>query len=408
MAEIVEKAIKEVISEFITSIKKEGPEVTKPFILRLIEARLAPIMNKYEAIASTGKRNIEANGGSLEEMLEAFKKEYNEATDLAIEAIEKTEDFRGLRYQKCYEALKKSHEQKDINSWGDLLTEIYQDDDALNEIFVRLVEEQENIKITSAKQLQEVTGITELWSYWKGEEQIEYPDTKEGKKQAQKQAKEEIEETFILAMEFRYSNLLEGMLKTGAKYKDLLSIEPGSFHLSKEKQEYIIKKTLYLYYNLIEPSFFRPDLKTIAEEIEAPYSVLMDCLITEKVKTSEKIEKYVKEKLKKNKEDIEHTLKQKVEEYIDRQPATWKKEHHMTTSKNWSQERADLQRSQYVDAYVTWFNTVVWDELKLLSNPGDHERRVVEIHKPTILKEFKELYEEAIKFYTPVANLERE
>ena len=276
MAEIVEKAIKEVISEFIRTIKPAPRQGVKTFIFRLIEARLAPIMNKYETIASTGKKNIEANGGSLEELLEAFKKEYNEATDLAIEAIEKTEDFRELRYQKCYEALKKSHEQKDINSWGDLLTEIYQDDEALNEIFVRLVEEQENIKITSAKQLQEVTGITEVWSYWKGEEQIEYPDTKEGKKQAKAQAKKEIEETFVLAMMYRYGNLLEGMLKTGAKYKDLLSIEPGSFYLPNEKQAEVIKKTFTLYYNLIEPSHFRPDLKTIAEEIEAPYSVLLE------------------------------------------------------------------------------------------------------------------------------------
>ena len=404
MAEIVEKAIKEVLKEFIDR-KPEGPEITKPFIYRLIEARLAPIINKYETIASTGKKNIEAGGENLQEMLDTFKKEYDAGVNLAIEAIEQTEDFRELRYQKCYEALKKSHEQEDINNWGDLLTEIYQDDEALNEIFVRLVEEQENIKITSAKQLQEVTGITEVWSSWKGEEQVEYPDTKEGKKQAKAQAKKEIEETFVLAMMYRYGNLLEGMLKTGAKYKDLLSIEPGSFYLPNEKQGYIIKRTLSLYYNLIEPSHFRPDLKTIAEEIEAPYSVLMDCLILGKTDATEKRAKKIDDR----QEEIHSKLKKQVRAYIDRQPVEWKKDHAMVVRKNWDQEKVDLQMSQYVASYIGWFNIVVWNELNILNNnPDEYKSRVIEIHKPTILKEFKELYDEAIQFYSPVSNLEIE
>ena len=399
MADIADKALQETIAELIATQTEEGSVIIRPFAQRLINARLGPIINKYMAIARTGEKNIKATGGGLEEMSEAFRKEYDGARDAVYNIIEQTEDFRDLRYQKSYEALKNAN-RENIKSWPELFTEVYTEDYELNEIFVRLVEEQEEIEITSAKQLQKVTGITEIWSYWKGEESIEFPDTKEGKKQAQAQAKKEIEDCFTLAMEFRYRNLLEGMLKTGAKYKDLLYIEPVKFHLPAEKQAEVIKKTFALYYNLIEPPWFRPDLKTIAEGIGAPYSVLMDCLITERITASDNAEKKVVDK----KEDIERTLKQKVEAYIDRQPAAWKKEHLMTASKSWSQERADLQRSQYLDSYVTWFNTVVWDELKLLSNPGDHERKVVEIHKHTILKEFKDVYEEAINFYSPVAN----
>jgi len=80
----------------------------------------------------------------------------------------------------------------------------------------------------------------------------------------------------------------------------------------------------------------------------------------------------------------------------------------MVVRKNWDQERVDLQITQYINMFVVYFNTVIWDELKLLRNPGDFEKSVVEIHKPTILKEFKELYDEAIQFYSPVANLEIE
>ncbi len=396
MAEIAEIALQGTIAELITTKTEDGSVVISPFAKRLMDTRLAPIIHKYNDLIK-----LRGESGIPKDLEEAFIEEYTEARDRAVDVIIQTEDFRNLRYQKSYEALKRA-DKEGIERWGDLLTEIHQDDDSLNEIFVRLVEEQENIKITSAKQLQEVTGITEIWSYWKGGESIEYPDTKEGRKQAKAEAKKEMEETFGQAMEFRYRNLLEAMLKTGAMYKDLLSIEPSQFHLPAEKQSEVIRMTLALYFNLIEAPFFRPDLKTIAEEIEAPYSVLMDCLITERITASDNAEKNVVDK----KEDIERTLKQKVEAYIDRQPAAWKKEHLMTASKSWSQERADLQRSQYLDSYVTWFNTVVWDELKLLSNPGDHEKKVVEIHKPTILKEFKDVYEAAINFYSPVANNE--
>ena len=269
MADIATKAIQDTIAELTGTKTEEGSLTIRPFARRLLDARIALVTQKYEALVGLG-----AGRGLPKELEEGFIKEYNEAKDSAISAIEGSEEFRNLRYQKSYEALKNA--SKGEISWSELFTEIYTDDYELNEIFVRLVEEQDGIEITSAKQLQKVTGITEIRSYWKGEESIEYPDTKEGKKQAQAQAKKETEECFTLAMEFRYRNLLECMLKTGAKYKDLLSIEPGKFYLPKEKQEEIIKMTLTLYYNLMEPSFFRPDLKTIAEEIEAPYGVLLE------------------------------------------------------------------------------------------------------------------------------------
>ena len=62
-------------------------------------------------------------------------------------------------------------------TYEDLFTEIYQDETYLNEIFVRLVEETEGVAITSAKQLQELTGITEIYGYWDEEKGDYEPHT---------------------------------------------------------------------------------------------------------------------------------------------------------------------------------------------------------------------------------------
>ncbi len=86
----------------------------------------------------------------------------------------------------------------------------------------------------------------------------------------------EIIDTFLGAMHHRYYSVLTACLKTGGKYKDLLEIKPSLFHLPvKVHQQVMIKQVLCIYYNLWDPSDIRPDIKTIAEAIEAPYSVVL-------------------------------------------------------------------------------------------------------------------------------------
>lgn len=190
------------------------------------------------------------------------------------DAVIKSREFKDSLYKESYERLKALGDKG--NTYGDLLTEIYEDEDHLSEIFVRIVEEGEKVAITSAKQLQELTGITEI-----------YPEEKKlSKKGAQEEAFKQIEETFIQGMYYRYFATIEGMLEAGAKYKDILLIGPKDFNLpeqwsgtlAKNKEEVILWALSFVYL-INEPGglMLLPSLRTVAEEIEAPYSVLIDC-----------------------------------------------------------------------------------------------------------------------------------
>ncbi len=224
-------------------------------------------------------------GGYPKIDMEALTKELKEdaVLEVMIKAT-KTSCFKDSLYKKSYERLKGLVEEG--KTWGYLFTEIYSDEQYLNEIFVRLVEEKEGVAITSAKQLQEVTEIKEVYGYWDEEkgETIPYSDKKPTKKDALEIATNQVEDTFIKAMSWRYSKTLEDMLDAGGKYNDLLQIKPSYFNLPEtwsgglaSDHESSILWAIEDTFLIGEPnSSVRPDLKSIAREIEAPYSVLME------------------------------------------------------------------------------------------------------------------------------------
>ncbi|WP_158728258.1 hypothetical protein [Flavobacterium sp. I-STPA6A] len=190
-------------------------------------------------------------------------------------------------YKKSYDKLKALVDEG--TTFGDIFTEIYSDESYLNDIFIRLIEDKEGVAITSAKQLQELSGIKEIHGYWdedKGEI-VQYKDkTISTKKEAQEEAKKQIEETFIQGMYNRYFTTIEDMLEAGAKYKDILLLNPKDFNLPNqwsgtlaENKEEVILWAIGFTFLINEPGglMMLPSLRTVAEEIEAPYSVLMDC-----------------------------------------------------------------------------------------------------------------------------------
>lgn len=189
--------------------------------------------------------------------------------------------FQDAVYNRSYEELKALYEAK---SYGDLFTEIYEDEPHLNEIFLRLVEETEGIAVTSTKQLQEITGITEIYGYWDEEkgETVPYEEKKPTKKEAQRIAFEQVGETFTSAMSYRYLKALEDVLNAGGKYSDLLQIRPSYFNLpetwsncwTSDQYTSIIWATTEAF--LINERYYRPDLRSIAEELEGPYSMILD------------------------------------------------------------------------------------------------------------------------------------
>ena len=86
-------------------------------------------------------------------------------------------------------------------------------------------------------------------------------------------------------IEDNYYNSLKTALENGAKYKDLLKIDPkefglletwGSFYNRPGNKENSILKAIADEFLLIEDTLTHPDLRDIAEELEAPYSIIME------------------------------------------------------------------------------------------------------------------------------------
>jgi hypothetical protein len=270
MSELIyDKVLRESIKELIGE-----PDNLQPFAER--------IFNNHTQNIATKAQLYVRSGGKIEDIAEELVQESKDSLNSLVEAFINSAELKDSLYKKTYDRLKQASGSK---SWVDIFSEIYADECSLNEIFVRLVEEKQGVEITSTKQLQELTGITEMYGYWDEEKEEVIPGDKIlTKKEAQELAAEQIEDTFIKAMSYRYSKTLEDMLNAGAKYKDLLEIKPKDFNLPEtwsgclsSDQHSSILWAIESVFKLGEPnSSVRPDLKTVAIELAAPYSILMD------------------------------------------------------------------------------------------------------------------------------------
>jgi hypothetical protein len=162
-------------------------------------------------------------------------------------------------------------------------TSVYSDVKEAQESFIDYVEETYQTKIKDAKHLQKLTGITHLDSWDSKAGKYVTPETEE---EAKQNAIRELEETLINSKYSKYFRALEKALQEGAKYKDLLQIKPQDYGLPKtwsgclsSDQYSSILWALSFEFLINEPAslMLLPDLRSIAQEIEAPYSVLMDC-----------------------------------------------------------------------------------------------------------------------------------
>ena len=158
-------------------------------------------------------------------------------------------------------------------SWEDVITSGYfnSDEDTSLEAFIDLVEDVYKTKIKDAKQLDKLTGLTTLLS--------KEPNIEKGKEPT-------LEYILTSSRYSKYCRALEKALQEGAKYKDLLQIKPQDFGLPKtwsgclgSDQYSSILWALSFEFLINEPAslMLLPDLRSIAQEIQAPYSVLMDC-----------------------------------------------------------------------------------------------------------------------------------
>lgn len=163
-------------------------------------------------------------------------------------------------YSKALEEIKATYQK--TKSWDEVFRECYFDEPISQEAFIDYVEEFYKTKFKDAKQLKETLGISTTGEIL-----------------------ERLEDAIKTAKESRYERALKTAINEGAKYKELLKIDPkkfnlpeiwGSFYNRPANKENSILKAIADEFFLMESIVMHPDLRDIAEELEAPYSIILE------------------------------------------------------------------------------------------------------------------------------------
>ena len=179
-------------------------------------------------------------------------------------------EIKDRHYIKHLKEIRETYEES--KDWNKVIsTALYSDVDEAQEAFIDYVEEVYKTKVKDAKHLQKLTGLKE-------DSLKEEPNIKAGE--------ETTFEQIITASRYsKYFRALETALEGGATYPELLKIKPKEYGLPEKWNKVLgsdqyssILWALSFSYLIGEPAslMMLPSLRTIAEEIKAPYSVLMD------------------------------------------------------------------------------------------------------------------------------------
>lgn len=171
-------------------------------------------------------------------------------------------NIKDSHYLRHLEEIKEAY--KKSKDWDNVLnTVVYIDVDVAQEAFIDYVEEVYKTKVKDAKHLIKLTGCKE------------FEDTEKVK----------LQDTINSARYSKYFRDLETALERGATYPEILKIKPKEYGLPESwsntlsKDQYTtILWAISFSYLINEPAGLSllPDLRSIAEEIKAPYSVVMD------------------------------------------------------------------------------------------------------------------------------------
>lgn len=147
------------------------------------------------------------------------------------------------------------------------------------EAFIDYLEEVTQTHVRDVDHLQELTGITELEKWDRKKGGYIPPATKQG-------AIDRLTLSLTGARGEKYQRALRDAIRDGAKYKDLLRLTPKDYGLPESwggtlgKDQYSAILWAISFEFMIDQwagLMLYPDLRSIATEMEAPYSVLMDC-----------------------------------------------------------------------------------------------------------------------------------
>ncbi len=166
-------------------------------------------------------------------------------------------EIKDRHYLKHLKEIREVYEES--KDWNKVIsTAVYSDVDESQEAFIDYVEEVYKTKVKDAKHLNKLIGGGDI---------------------------EVLEAVIISSRYSKYFRALETALQEGATYPELLKIKPKEYGLPEKWNKVLgsdqystILWALSLSYCVNYPGslMILPSLRAIAEEIKAPYSVLMD------------------------------------------------------------------------------------------------------------------------------------
>ena len=257
----VGKAIEDTLSQLIFKEGGSGLDLLQPYAQRILTSRLHVLkLLPPLDMESLDKPDFDKLKASM-------------PIAAILEGLLYQHEFEKALYDNVYSRLKASK-----LTWEEMLaSEITSDEDYLNEIFVRLVEEKHGVEVTSWQQLQELTGLREFCLSHDSETGT-FTKEKSTKKEAQDLANTELQNTFLQATKFRYRRLLESILVCGGKYNDLLEVSPTEFFLPETYKTEAIAWTIGLYFGMGASEYSMLSVRSVADQIDAPYAVVLSAM----------------------------------------------------------------------------------------------------------------------------------
>lgn len=162
---------------------------------------------------------------------------------------------------------------QETKDWREVFsTTVYSDQIESQEAFIDYVEETYKTKVKDTKHLQELTGITKIYEGDSSDPEVN--------------ALAELEDTLINSRISKYHRDLETALTGGATYNELLTIDPKDYGLPEKWDSPLgadqhgsilwVISSVFLLEGTPLGLFLLPDLRSVAHEIQAPYSIVME------------------------------------------------------------------------------------------------------------------------------------
>lgn len=247
--------------------EKEISRFTKNQLIRLLKE--AGLADKYiNELIENYLRYIEKEPSRLNDLLSPKGKLYEDHASKIIAKMRKEQKEIGSSILDCFLYIKYKRAIFEIyertTNWNKVIAVVFEDHPS-QEAFIDYIEETYNTKVSDAKCLLKLTKI-----------------------KPEDENFTSLEEIIRNSRYSKYCRTLKIALQKGAKYKDLLKIKPQDYGLSEtwngclsSDQYSSILWALNGVYSIDElymRGFIRSlDLRSVAREIEAPYSVIMDC-----------------------------------------------------------------------------------------------------------------------------------